>query len=52
MVIDVNLQRSPVVQEHGGEEIQVGEQEFAAIDFGADEEAATIVEHIEHGKVQ
>ena len=52
VVIDVNLQGSPVVQESGGEEIQVGEQEFAAIDFGTDEEAAAIVEHIEHGKIQ
>ena len=30
----------------------MGEQEFAGIDFGTDEEAATIVEHIEHRKSQ
>jgi len=52
VVIDVNLQWSAVAQEGGGEEIEVGQQEFAAIDFGADEQAATIVEHVEHGKVQ
>ena len=52
VVVDVDLQRSPIAQESGGEEIEVGEQEFAAIDFGSDEEAATIVEHIEHGKIQ
>ena len=52
VIIDVDLQRSAVSQESGGEEIQVGEQEFAVIDFGADEQAAAIVQHIEHGKVQ
>jgi len=52
VVIDVNLQWPAVAQERGGEEIEVGQQEFAAIDFGTDEEAAAIVEHIEHGKVQ
>ena len=52
MVIDVDLQGSSVAQERGGQEIKVGQQEFAAIDFGTDEYAATIVEHIEHGKVQ
>lgn len=52
MVIDVNLQWSTVAQECSGEKIQVGQQEFAAIDFGTNEQAATIVEHIEHGKVQ
>ena len=52
MIIDVNLQRAAMGQERGGEEIQVGEQEFPLIDFGADEQAAAIVEDIEHGKVQ
>ena len=52
VVIDVNLQWSSVTQERGGEEIEVGQQEFAAIDFGTDEHPATIVEHIEHGIVQ
>ena len=52
VIIDVDLQGPAVVQESGGEEIQVGEQEFAVIDFGADEQAAAIVQHIEHGKVQ
>lgn len=52
VIIDVNLQRPAVGQEGGGEEIQVGEQEFPVIDFGADEDAAAIVEHIKHGKIQ
>lgn len=52
VIINIDLQRSAVSQKGGGQEIQVGEQEFAVIDFGADEQAAAIVEHIEHGKVQ
>lgn len=52
VIIDVDLQRPSVAQERGGEEIEVGQEEFAAIEFGTDEHAAAIVEHIEHGKVQ
>ena len=52
MIIDVNLQGPAIDQESGRQEIQVGEQEFPVIDFGADEQAAAIVEHIEHGEVQ
>ena len=52
VIIDADLQRPVVSQESGGEEIQVGEQEFPVVDFGADEDAAAIVQHIEHGKVQ
>ena len=52
VIIDVDLQRPTVGQESGGQEIQVGEQEFAVIEFGADENAAAIVKHIKHGKVQ
>ena len=52
VIIDVDLQWATVGQEGGGQEIKVGEQEFTAIDFGSDEEAAAIVEHIEHGKIQ
>ena len=51
VIVDVNLQWSSVGQEGGGKEIQVGQEEFAAIEFGTDKYAATIVEHIEHGKV-
>ena len=52
VIIDVDLQRTAVDEEGGGEEIEVGEEEFAVIEFGTDEQAAAIVEHIEHGKVQ
>ena len=52
VIIDVDLQRSAIDQESGGEEFQVGQEEFSAIEFGTDEHAGTIVEHIEHGKVQ
>ena len=52
VIIDVDLQRSAVDEESGGEEIEIGQEEFSAIEFGTDKHAATIVEHIEHGKVQ
>ena len=52
VIIDVDLQGPTVGQQSGGEEIQVGEEEFPVIDFGADEQAAAIVQHIEHGKFQ
>ena len=52
MIIDVDLQRSAVDEESGGEEIEIGQEEFSAIEFGTDKDAATILEHIEHGKVQ
>ena len=38
VIIDVDLQRLAVDQESGGEEIQVGQEEFSAIEFGTDEE--------------
>jgi len=52
VMVDVDLPRSPVAQESGGEEIEVGQEAFPTIEFGTDEHAAAIVEPIEHGKVQ
>ena len=51
MIIDIELEWPAVGQEGGGQEIQIGQEEFTVIDFGADEEAAAIVEHVEHGEV-
>ena len=36
--------------ESGGEEVEVGEQEFALIEFRASEQAAAIIEQVEHGE--
>lgn len=52
VIIDIDLQGASVAQECGGEEVQIGQEEFSTIEFGTDEEAAAIVEHIEHGEVQ
>ena len=52
VIIDVDLQGTPVGQEGGRQEIKVGEQEFPCINFGGNKEAAAIVEHVEHGKIQ
>ena len=51
MIIDIELEGPAIGQEGGRQEIQIGQEEFTVIDFGADEEAAAIVEHIEHGEV-
>ena len=50
VVIDVELQRSPVGEEGGGQKIKIGKQQFALVNLGAGEEAAAIVEHVEHGE--
>jgi hypothetical protein len=52
VIIDIELKGSSVGQEGGGEEIKIGEKKFAVIEFGADEKAAAIVEHVEHGEVE
>jgi len=51
VIIDVELKRSSVVQEGCGQEIKVGQEQLALVEFGADEETGAIVEHIEHGEV-
>ena len=50
VVIDVELQRPPVRQKGRGEEVVVGEQEFALVESGASKETAAIIQHIEHGE--
>jgi hypothetical protein len=52
VIIDIELEGPSIGQEGGGEEIQVGQEEFAVIEFGTDEEAAAIVEHVEHGEIE
>ena len=52
VIIHVDLQRASVGQESDREEIKVGQEEFTAIDFRGDEEAAAVVDHIEHGIIQ
>jgi hypothetical protein len=52
VIIDVELERPAVGQEGSREEIQIGEKEFPIIEFGAHEEAAAVVEHVEHGEVE
>jgi len=52
VVIDVDLEGSAVDDEGCGEEIKVGQKKFSIVEFGTNEQAAAIVEHVEHGKVQ
>jgi len=51
MIIDIELEGPAIGQEGGRQEIQIGQEEFTVIDFGAYEEAAAIVEHVEHGEL-
>jgi hypothetical protein len=50
MEVDIEFQRQAVFQERGGEKIVIGQERFAFVELGGDEEAAAIVEHVEHGK--
>ena len=52
VIIDIELEGASVGQEGGGQEIQVGQEELALTEFGADEEAAAIVEPVEPGEVE
>jgi hypothetical protein len=51
VVIDVQLQGQAKVQEGPGQQIQIGQERFALVNFGGDKKAAAIVEHVEHRPV-
>ena len=46
--IDIDFQGQTIVDEGGGQEIEIGQEEFPFIDFGTGEEAAAIIEHVDH----
>ena len=48
--IDIDFQRQATLDEGGGQEIQVGQEQLPFIDFRAGENAAAVIEHIDHGK--
>ena len=50
VIIDVELQGPSVGAESGGQEIEIGKQQFAFVNFGTGEQAAAIIDHVEHGK--
>jgi|SRR6185312_6072668 len=50
VVIDVELQWPAIGQKGGGQEIKVGEQQLAFVELGTSEQAAAIIEHVEHGE--
>ena len=50
MEVHIEFQRQAVFEKGGGEEVVIGEEVFVLVEFGAGEEAAAIVEHVEHGK--
>lgn len=48
--IDIDFQRQATLDEGGGQEIQVGQEQLPFIDFRAGENAAAVIEHIDHRK--
>jgi len=48
--IDIDFQRQAILDEGGGQEIQIGQEQFPLIDFGAGENTAAVIEHVDHGK--
>lgn len=50
MEVHVEFQRQAVFEKGGGEEVVIGQEVFVLVEFGAGEEAAAIVEHVEHGE--
>lgn len=52
MIIDVNFQWQPKLQECLGQEIQVSQQSFALVNLGPGEDSAAIIEHIEQREEQ
>lgn len=49
MIIHIDFQGEAIFGEGGGQEIQISQEDFPLVEFGADKQAAAIIEHIEHG---
>lgn len=47
MVINIDFQRQATFGESGGQEVEVSQEIFALIDFGAGEDSAAIIEHVQ-----
>ena len=52
VIIDVELEWPSIGQKGGRKEIQVGQKKLSFIEFGSDEKATAIIEHVEHGKIE
>lgn len=52
VIIDVELEGPSVSKKGGRKEIQVGEKKLSIIEFGTDEKATAIIEHVEHRKIE
>ena len=50
VIIDIDFQGYAVFGEGRGEGIQIGQEQFPFVDFGAGEDTAAVIEHVEHGK--
>ena len=52
VIIHVELQGSSISQKGGWQKIEIRQEKFPVVKFGADKQAAAIVQHIEHGKIE
>ena len=50
MKVHVEFEGQAVFEKGGGKEVVIGEEVFVLVEFGAGEDTAAIVEHVEHGK--
>ena len=50
MEVHIEFERETVFEKGVGEEVEIGREVFVLVELGSGEEAAAIVEHVEHGK--
>lgn len=50
MKVHIDFQRQAIFHKGGGQQIEIGQQRFALINFGTGQDPAAIVEHVDHGK--
>lgn len=48
--VHIEFKGEAAFEKGGGEEVVIGEEVFMLVEFGAGEEAAAVVEHVEHGE--
>jgi len=51
VIIHIELQRPAMGQESCRQEIQVGQEQFSVVKFGADEKTTAVIEHVKHGQI-
>lgn len=50
MEVHIEFEGQAVFEKGGGEEVVIGEEVFVLVELGAGEEAAAVIEHVDHGE--